>query len=180
SRAAPPTDRVPREEPRLERDVSHVTGFAVVLEALAPLGDRTGDLFGVPRRDPAAREVALGRLASRFGADVLWRATRVETGAVLGRAAWTRDGAPTAGPAVPWRSQDPPAPLVRGAVTVAGRRRRVTRFGRVERALAPWWRTGALRVERLAWAEVDGPLLVLLRERRDRRPAVWEVVAWID
>jgi len=63
---------------------------------------------------------------------------------------------------------------------VAGRRRRVLELGRVERALAPWWHTGALRVERLAWAEVDGPMLVLLRERRDVRPHVWEAVAWVD
>jgi hypothetical protein len=156
-----------------------LTGFALTAGSLAPLGDRTRDLFGDDRRDPAAREVALARMEGRFGAAALRRATHVETGPHLARATWTRD-APAFGPALPWRGQHPPAPVTDGEVEVAGRRRRITRRGRVERALAPWWRTGALRVERLAWAEVEGPLLVLLRERRDVRPPVWEAVAWID
>ncbi|GAB5550397.1 MAG: hypothetical protein SangKO_101570 [Sandaracinaceae bacterium] len=153
-------------------------GFAITALERAPLGDRTGDLFGEQARDPAAREVALARLASRFG-DVLARATRVESASPIARAAWT-DGEPARGPSHPWRRQDPPAPMRGDAVHLFGRPRRVLQLSRIERALAPWWDDGALRVDRLAWAEVEGPLLVLLRERRDVTPARWEAIAWLD
>lgn len=152
-----------------------IVSLSLIARALAPLGDRNEPLFPEPRRDPAARQVVLTRLASRFGADAVRRASRVELASPLSRAEWTA-GAPVRGPALPWRRQEPPAPLEGGWVELAGRRRRLVRFGRVERALEPFWVGGALRVERLAWAEVDGPLLVMLRARA----AAWEAVAFLD
>ncbi|MCB9593265.1 MAG: hypothetical protein H6719_11085 [Sandaracinaceae bacterium] len=177
----------PIADPRLLLELAHahlerleptgpVTGLALVARELAPLTDRNVPLFAEPRRDPAAREVALARLSSRFGAHAIRRASRVELASALSRAAWTGD-APVAGPALPWREQVPPVLLHGEWIELAGRRRRLVRLGRVERALAPFWLTGALRVERLAWAEVDGPLLVMLRARR---PAAWEAVAFVD
>ncbi|MEZ4339450.1 MAG: hypothetical protein R3B82_22735 [Sandaracinaceae bacterium] len=152
-----------------------IRGLTVGAPGLAPLGDRNVPLFAEPRRDPAAREVALSRLAARFGEDAVRRATRVEHPAALARAAWTRAD-PVRGPAFPWRPQEPPARLEDGWIELAGRRRRLLRLGRVERALAPFWLTGAMRVERLAWAEVDGPLLVMLRAHQ----TAWEAVAFAD
>lgn len=162
---------------RLERTTlrSAIGGFRLSATSLAPLTDRNTDLFHVRRRDAAARDVALARLASRFGSDAVRRASRVELAAPLARARWTRE-APSPGASAPWRQQDPPAPLIGEHIDVAGKRRRLVKLGRIERVLAPWWDDGALRVDRLAWAEVDGPLLVMLRARR----SAWEVIAWVD
>ncbi|MEC7524640.1 MAG: hypothetical protein VYE22_32475 [Myxococcota bacterium] len=156
-----------------------LTGFAITALERAPLGDRTGDLFGEAARDPAAREVALARLEGRFGDEALARATRVEHASPVARAAWTQ-GEPLRGPSHPWRVHDPPAPMRGDTVHLLGRPRRVVRRARVERALAPWWDDGVVRVERLAWAELEGPILVLLRERRDSSPPRWEAIAWVD
>jgi len=58
---------------------------------------------------------------------------------------------------------------------------RVIRLGRVERVTPPWWDTGTKRVELLAWAELEGPLLVLLRARVNVEcDDEWEVIAWVD
>ncbi len=161
----------------LERSalVGSVIGFTLTAETLAPLTDRNGVLFAEPTRDPAAREIALTRLTSRFGPEVVRRATRVERASPHERAAWT-DTKPCRGLAIPWRRQHPAATLEGAWITLAGRRRRVVRLGRVERTLAPFWTTGAMRIERLAWAEVDGPLLVMLRARA----SIWEAIAWMD
>lgn len=163
---------------RRARDTDRVEhAHALRLEALetGPVRDATADLYGDTGRDPVAREVVLARLAGRFGEDALTRASRAEAAHPLARARWSRE-TPTAGAALPWRELSPP-PLVQGdRVRLAGRARQVLRRGRIERALAPWWTTGALVVERLAWAELEGPLLVLLRQRGER----WEAVAWVD
>jgi len=179
--AAPLTDpRLALELARthLERQTLSAPIQRIVLTTLsqAPRADPNEPLFPEPRRDQAAHDIAITRLTSRFGADRVTRASRVELASPRARAAWTGADA-TPGAARPWRQQDPPSPVRDAHVEVAGRRRRVVRVGRIERALAPFWLTGALRVERLAWAEVDGPLLVMLRARRAAR---WEAVAWVD
>jgi len=54
-------------------------------------------------------------------------------------------------------------------------------MGRVERAAAPWWEDGRRKVELFAWAELDGPLLALIRARCDTDcDDRWEVVAFCD
>ncbi|MFW6023667.1 MAG: hypothetical protein ACOC9O_02875, partial [Myxococcota bacterium] len=85
------------------------------------------------------------------------------------------------GDALPWRRLERPAPVVDGRVQVGGRWRRVRKVGRVERVGAPWWEDGEQRVSLVAWAELEGPLLVLMHARcstgcDDR----WEVLAWLD
>lgn len=168
---------------RLERVTleAPVTGLRVRAEETAELREAPAGLFGDgPGRDPAARDVALARLRGRLGDDAVRRASRVEVGPPLGRAAWTED-TPARGLALPWCRLDPPARVVRGRVRVGGRVRLLRRIGRVERVTPPWWEDGRKVVQLSAWAELDGPMLVLLRARcgtdcDDR----WEVVAWVD
>ncbi|MFW6052029.1 MAG: Y-family DNA polymerase [Myxococcota bacterium] len=172
---------------RLERTRLTAPAHRIRLEAMAtaPLSDRTPPLLRTrPRRDPDAQEVALDRLRNRLGETSVRRAERVETGAVLERARWmfAREcGASARGDAMPWRRLDSPVPVVDGRARVAGRWRRVCKVGRVERAGAPWWDDGEHRVSLVAWAELEGPLLVLMHARcgtdcDDR----WEVLAWVD
>lgn len=172
-----PRDLLTLIQARLERLELSATLRAFTLRAtsLAPLTDRNVDLFEARRRDAAAREVALARLTSRLGPDALRRASRIELALPTARAHWS-DDAQRPGASAPWRQQDPPALLVGDHIEVAGRRRRLVKLGRVERAIAPWWGEGALRVDRLVWAEVDGPLLVMLRARK----STWEAIAWVD
>ncbi|MEO0326924.1 MAG: hypothetical protein AAF447_28545, partial [Myxococcota bacterium] len=179
--------------------------FVARSERLFPaLGDR--DASGMDAR-AGARAVALDRLARR-GATPR-RATPRDQGHPLERARWeTRRGPrldvpaaataslsdaesfaadvfePSARAGLPWRRVDPPAPVRNGAVTLAGQRRRVVRLSRVERATPSWWEADAPEshaVELLAWAELEGPLLALLRaaftEGHDDR---WEVVATVE
>ncbi len=146
---------------------------------------RTGDLFEPLERDASAPEIVLDRLRSRLGDRLVRRATRAELGPLLARASWCDADAdpsvPGGGAALPFRRLVPPVALVDGAAVVSGRTRRVVRIGRVERATAPWWRDGIGSVELVAWAELEGPLLALLRARvgTDCDDA-WEVVAWLD
>jgi hypothetical protein len=133
----------------------------------------------MPGRDPAAREAALARLRARLGDHAVRRAARAETGHPLARARWS--GEPSPGEAHPWRRLDPPVPVVDGRVRLEGRLRVVRRVGRVERAAGPWWSDGHRKVELLAWAELDGPVLVLLRGRVTTScDDVWELIAWLD
>lgn len=172
---------------RLERERLQAPVTRLRLEAVGvtSLGERTEPLFrSQPRRDPGAQEVALDRLRSRLGETAVRRAERVETGAVLERARWmfARDrGVSARGDALPWRRLERPAPVVDGRVQVGGRWRRVRKVGRVERVGAPWWEDGEQRVSLVAWAELEGPLLVLMHARcstgcDDR----WEILAWLD
>ncbi|MEM1418507.1 MAG: hypothetical protein AAGH15_26670, partial [Myxococcota bacterium] len=127
------------------------------------------------------------------------RAVPVERGHPLERARWERFGrdrldASTPGgdpdrfePAsggIPWRRVEPPAPVRNGALTLAGRRRRVLRLSRVERATPGWWDAAAPEehvVELLAWAELEGPVLALLRAAfADGAEDRWEAVAYLD
>lgn len=169
---------------RLERErVAHpIVGFAVSAPSISARREQPADFFDGPGRDPAAREVALDRLRSRFGDGAVRRASRVEVGPALARAAWVAGDEPARGEAHPWRALDPPAPVEHGVALVAGRRRRVRRVGRVERVTAPWWSDGRVRTELLAWAELDGPIVVLLRAQvgTDCEEDRWEVVAWVD
>lgn len=168
---------------------SPLTAFRLEAAVTAPLRPDGADLFAGAGRDPAAREIALHRLRTRFGDGSVARASRVETGAVLQRARWVHSNTATAaarraGAAAemsPWRRVEPPVPLQRSFADVAGRCRRLVRMGRVERTTAPWWEDGRRRVELVAWAEMEGPLLVLLRALCDSGcDDVWEVVAWMD
>ncbi len=168
-------ERLPRDPRRGE---AFVHGLTLAIHEAGPVAAPTGALFGDEARDPAAREVALARLGSRFGEAALARASSVPAAHPLARAAWSRD-APRPGAALPWRGQEPPAPVEAGRVVLGGRARRVLRRAPVERALRPWWTLGQLVIERLVWAEVEGPLLVLLRQRRGDADR-WEAVAWVD
>ncbi|MFK7985241.1 MAG: hypothetical protein AB8I08_04350 [Sandaracinaceae bacterium] len=164
--------------PHTELDPRGIAAFELRATGTSPRGDRTEPLLGAPARD-AATEVAIARLTGRLGEDRVQRAGWKAAASPLARAIWSRDEIAPGG-ALPWRHQHPPSPIAGGAVWVAGERRRIARRGRIERALGPWWDSGTLVVDRLAWLEVEGPLLVLARERRDTRPPRWEAVAWLD
>jgi protein ImuB len=159
-----------------------VVGLVLGISATAPLGARTQPLLGeMKRRDPAARDVTLARLRSRFGEGAVRRAERVETGAVLGRARFLAEGEPRRGEALPFRRLIEPAPIENGKVFLEGRVRRVVRLSRVEQSTPTWWEDGVQRLEMTAWAELEGPLLVLLRARvGDDCDDLWEVVAFVD
>ncbi|MCC6875127.1 MAG: hypothetical protein IT378_12540 [Sandaracinaceae bacterium] len=161
----------------LERETlaAPVDRIGLRAEAHGPLGSRTGSLWPHERaRDPAAHAVALERLRNRFGAGAVARAEPVPAESALSRARWTELAPERRGAALPWRAAR--AKVHTGRVTLAGRERRIVRIGIVEQAIAPWWETGSLVTERLAWAELEGPLLALLRAGE----GCWEVVAWID
>lgn len=138
--------------------------------------------YGPPPSRADAREVTLARLRSRLGEDRVQQASRVELGHPMERAQWV-DGETVPGEALPWRRIEPPVPVQDGFVTLHGRRRRVLRLSRVERAIRPWWRQKgqASGIELLAWAELEGPVLALLLGRfahgRDDR---WDVIACVD
>jgi protein ImuB len=172
---------------RLERERldTPVTSLCLSAEDTVPRRRTTEPLFRHgTQRDPGAREVALDRLRGRLGETSLRRAGRVEDGSVLERARWlfARElGVAPGGEAMPWRRLDPPAPVAHGRAHVAGRWRQVRKVGRVERTDGPWWEGDGQRVSLVAWAELDGPLLVLMHARcgtdcRDH----WEVLAWVD
>jgi len=159
----------------------------VAVTATGPAAPNAPLLFGPRGRDSAAREVALGRLRARFGDASVKRAERHEVGPVLDRARYRLDAPPNEAavdistPCLPWRRLAEPAPVEKGFVYLGRRRRRVIRLGRVERATPPWWTTGTKRVELHAWAELEGPLLALLRARVNREcDDEWEVIAWVD
>jgi hypothetical protein len=159
-----------------------VVGLALVVPESGPLGERTRPLLGeAPGRDPAARDVTLERLRSRFGEGTVRRAERVETGALLGRARFRSAGEPARGEALPFRRLPAPIPIENGRVFLEGRTRRVLRLSRVEQATPSWWEDGVQRVEMTAWAELEGPVLVLLHARvGDDCDDLWEVVAFVD
>lgn len=169
---------------RLEREQlsAPVTAFRLRATTTAPLAAKTEALLrDGPGRDLAAQEVAIGRLRGRLGENAVGRASRVETPSPLERAKWEPIGEPVPGEALPWRRLPTPSLVERGAANVAGRRRRVLRLGHIERVSAPWWDEGKQRVTILAWAELEGPLLVLLHARcADDCDDEWEVVAWVD
>ncbi len=160
-----------------------IAAFRLGAPATAPLRPEPATLFGGRGRDDAAREVALARLRTRFGDDRVVQAAPVRVGPDLLRARWRAAEGPRIPPAgaMPWRRLDPPARVAHGFAQVAGRCRRIVRMGRVERASPPWWEDGRRRVHLVAWAEMDGPLLVMLRAVCDSAcDDVWEVVAWVD
>lgn len=163
---------------------SAVTAIDLRATRVSALRTRPADLFSGSGPDPGAREVALERLRGRLGAAAVTRASRVEVGPPLDRACWEQTPrAPDepGGQALPWRRIEPPALVRSNQAVVAGRRRRLVRIGRVERVTAPWWEDGQRHVELLAWAELDGPVLALLRARCDTGcEDEWEVVAWVD
>ena len=169
---------------RLERLTLAAPIVKLRLEARSSvaLGERTRPLLPEgPGRDPAARDVALQRLRSRLGEEAVRRASRVEQGAPLDRAAWMEGLEPSPGEALPWRRLDPPAPVRHGRVQVGGRVRQLLRLSRVERITPPWWTDGTPRVVLSAWAEVEGPMLVLLYGRCSSEcDDEWEAVAWVD
>lgn len=142
--------------------------------------------YGPPPSRADAREVTLARLRARLGEDRVRRASRVEVGHPLERAQWVDDeGIP--GEALPWRRIDPPVAVVDGFVSLDGRRRRVLRLSRVERAIRPWWRSEEHGgIELLAWAELEGPVLegpvlaLLLGRFAHGRDDRWDVIACVD
>ncbi|MGF1469644.1 MAG: DNA polymerase Y family protein [Sandaracinaceae bacterium] len=151
----------------------------VVLER-GPAGGRNGTLDRAASRDPSAGSVALLRLRQRFAATVQRAEPRAHADPFR-RAGWAADAPSGHGVALPWRLLEPPGALDdAGRLALEGRPRQVRRLSGVERAFGPWWRTGAFRVERLVWAEVEGPRLVLLRARREGRGTSWEAIAWVD
>jgi hypothetical protein len=180
---------------KLERTTLRAPVVALELRATeqVPHARRTLPMpHGPPESRDGAREVALERLRARLGPDAVRQASRVERGHLGDRAQWlvrldspsvTTEPAP--GEALPWRRVDPPAQVVRGAATVAGQRRRILRLSRVERAQRAWWGDtprsgGEADVELLAWAELEGPLLALVRARFGADRDQWEVIAWLD
>ncbi len=169
---------------RLERVHLPAPIIAFRLEALctSELRERTRPLLAEGAgRDPAAHDVALQRLKSRLGDEAVRRAGRVERGALLDRAAWADSFEPSAGEALPWRRLHPPAPLTEGTLHLGGRRRRVLRMSRIERVSPDWWRDAPGEVELMAWAEVEGPMLVLLHGHCTTDcDDHWEAVAWVD
>ncbi len=173
----------------LERRVvdAPITALRVAIEETAPAAVAGPTLFGEQAHDPSAREVALGRLRARFGEQAVKRAERREVGPALERARYRIDSTPTQAsldvstPCLPWRRLAAPLPVEGGAVWLGDRRRRVVRLGRVERTTPPWWETGRKRVELLAWAELEGPVLALLRARVSAAcDDEWELIAWVD
>jgi protein ImuB len=172
---------------RLERTplTGPVTTLRLSAEGTVPQRRVTEPLFShAARRDPGAQEVALDRLRSRLGETSVRHAGRVEHGSLLARAQWlfARElGGGQGGQAMPWRGLDPPAPVIRGRAHVAGKSRRVRKVGRVERTTAPWWDGNEQRVCLVAWAELEGPLLVLMHARCSTDcEDEWEVIAWVD
>ena len=189
---------------RLERErlPAPAIGLRLRVAHAVPHARRSESLpHGAPTPAAGAREVALERIRARLGPGTVRRASRVEVGPMLERARWSPesdhdgedappadpgrlDGAPfdpVPGEALPWRRLPTPARVVDGTAEVAGRRRRVLRLSRVERARGPWWRGDPTVTELVAWAELEGPLLALLRGRfEEGRPDAWEVVAWLD
>jgi len=161
---------------------SPVRAFRLSCANVVSLRPATRSLFEQgPGRDPGAREVALGRLRERHGDGAVHRASREESPHLLARARWVLEGEPSRGEAMPWRRLSPPVPVQNGAVTLLGQRRMLLRVGRCERAGSPFWEAGHARVELFAWAELEGPLLALLRgDVNDACEDRWEVVAWVD
>jgi len=163
-----------------------VMGFRLIASQTDQAPPQSERIFSSkPSREPAAEEVALDRLRHRLGAESVRRATHQERALQLERAAWCVARAPRRGQAMPWRGVSPPARLRAGRVDLAGRSRRVIHLGRVERLASPWWEEAPEHIEMLAWAELEGPLLVLLHGRRGsgiqaRQDDIWEVVAWVD
>lgn len=163
-----------------------VVAFTLRATHTSPLGERTLPLPTEPRgRDAAAREVAIARLRARLGEDAVVRATHVPASAPYERARFVSTETPTMSPrraeALPFRRLDPPVPLLEGRLHLGGRARLVLRTSLVERTSTPFWQDGEPRVVLYAHAEVEGPLLVLLRGRvgtscDDR----WEAVAYLD
>ncbi len=164
-----------------------IRGAILEVDDAVPYARQTEPMpHGLPPNRSDAREVALARLRARLGSKAVRRASRSEHGHPLERARWIGerlDGSPLSpvpGEALPWRHLQPPVRVVEGCANLAGRRRRILRLSRVERALRPWWRGEAV-TELLAWAELEGPLLALLLGRfSSSRQDEWEVVAWLD
>lgn len=163
-----------------------ISSFTLRAEQVETAATHSASLFSSKTElDPAAEEAALDRLRHRLGPQGVRRASHRERTLQLERAAWCMERAPRRGQAMPWRGLHPPARLQAGRVRLAGKSRRVLHLGRVERLSSPWWETGSSHTEMLAWAELEGPLLVLLHGRRGVGPAahqddLWEVVAWVD
>jgi hypothetical protein len=164
-----------------------VTKLRIAITSVAPAIHDGPTLFGDRGRDPSAREVALGRLRARFGDAAVKRPAKREVGPALERAAYRLDATPAQAsldvttPCLPWRRLAMPLPVRDGAVVLGDRRRRVVRLGRVERATPPWWETGTKKVELIAWAELEGPVLALLRARVSTAcDDEWELIAWVD
>lgn len=159
-----------------------VVRFALVAEVVTELRDRTLPLLPEGRgRDEGARDVALDRVRARLGDAAVRRASHVEASSPLARASFVDHIAPLPGDAMPFRRIEPPAPVTGGRIHLRGRTRLVLRTSLVERSSIPWWHEGEAHVELFAHAEVEGPMLVLLRGRvgtdcDDR----WEAVAYLD
>lgn len=168
-----------------------VRGIASKLDALDRIGevrqislrsatvDQPRETESLLAPSPAGlRQAALARLKDRLGADALKRASALDTSDWSRRAQWV-DLHVDPRPAPPWPFRRPRTPVRAddGAVQVAGRIRKVIRIGRRERISRPWWDGRAFpATEVCAWAEVEGPILVLLRESAGG----WEVVGWLD
>ncbi len=159
-----------------------VHAFTLSCPAIAPLTPDPRSLFeGATERDPGAREVVLGRLRERHGESAVHRASRQEDPRLLARAHWVHEGECVPGEAFPWRRLEPPVALHDGAAVISGVRRKLLRVGRCERVAGPFWEAGHARAELFAWAELEGPLVALLRGRvNDACDDHWEVVAWLD
>lgn len=159
-----------------------VVAFALVAEVVTELRDRTLPLLPEGRgREDDARDVALERVRARLGDSAVRRATHVEASSPLARAAFVEHIAPLPGDAMPFRRIEPSAPVLDGRIRLRGRTRLVLRTSLVERSSIPWWRDGEAHVELFAHAEIEGPMLVLLRGRVGTDCSdQWEAVAYLD
>jgi len=159
-----------------------ILAFTLSCPGIAPLTPNTPSLFErATERDPGAREVVLERLRERHGESAVHRASRQEDPRLLARAHWVLEGECVRGEALPWRRLEPPVALRDGAVVISGERRRLLRVGRCERVAGPFWEAGHARAELFAWAELEGPLVALLRgDVNDACDDRWVVVAWLD
>ena len=169
---------------RLERIVLRrpISSFRLRITRTSAASPSSGNLFThAPLPNPATREAAIDRLRHRLGGSAVRRASHQESPLQLDRAAWCVERAPRRGQALPWRRVSPPVHLKHGRAHIAGRLRKVRHMGRTERLTAPWWTSEPPHVELLAWAELEGPLLVLLHGRCSLHEGDrWEIVAWVD
>lgn len=153
-------------------EVRHIALFATTV--LSPR--QTESLLG-PTRE-GAQSTLLGRFRERLGSDAVRRPFPRDATHRLRSASWSKsDPQPPDSPRWPWRELPKPVPVRDRRVELGGRVRRVLNVGRAERVSRPWWDGQAFPSTVVcAWAEVEGPVLVLLRQTASG----WELIGWLD
>lgn len=136
----------------------------------------SGSLLGP---SPAGlRSAVVQRLRDSLGKDAVRRATALDSSNWSSSARWVEPNVEVVARSPwPWRRPAQPVKVHGRSVRIGGRRRRIVGLGRRQRISRPWWDGASFpTTEVCAWAELEGPMLVLLREVGGG----WEVIGWLD